>query len=111
MTEKTPMAGREATTVAIENNNVSSEHDTDLSEEETKTRKAMLHAQRMRLHRRRRRIGMRSVRILVSPKQLESLIRKKYLDDKTRNNQAAIEEAVEWCVHDVLFESLKRNAK
>jgi hypothetical protein len=103
MTETTHITGREATTMAIENNNGSSEHDTGLSEEETKARKAMLHAQRMRLHRRRRRSGMRSVHILLSASQLDSLVRDKYLDDQSRDDQVAIEDAVEQWVNDTLF--------
>ena len=102
MTEKTPMGGREATTMEIENNNVSSDN-TDLSQDETKTRKARLHAQRMRLHRRRRRSGMRSVHILLSASQLDSLVRDRYLDDQSRNDQVAIEDAVEQWVNDTLI--------
>jgi hypothetical protein len=103
MTEKTPIGRREATTAAIENDNVSSEHNIDLSEEETKTHKARLHAQRMRVHRRRRRSGMRSVHILLSASQLDSLVRDRYLDDKSRNDQVAIEDAVEQWVNDTLI--------
>jgi hypothetical protein len=103
MTEKTPMGGREASTMAIENNNLSSEHDTGLSQDETKARKASLHAQRMRLHRRRRRSGMRSVHILLSASQLDSLVLDRYLDDQSRNDQVALEDAVEQWVNGTLF--------
>jgi hypothetical protein len=96
-------SGREATNMATENNDVSSGDDAGLSQDETKTRKARLHAQRMRLHRRRRRSGMRSVHILLSTSQVDSLVRDRHLDDPSRNDQVAIEDAVEQWGNDTLF--------
>ncbi len=39
-------------------------------------------AKRMRLHRQRRRKGLLSVRLLLSGRMIEALIRRKYLDEK-----------------------------
>jgi hypothetical protein len=68
-------------------------------------------AQRMRLYRKRRRRGERSVRILLSAPEIDRFVRKGYLDDQSRNDQTAIQEAVEWFVSTALFEPVKRNAK
>jgi hypothetical protein len=59
-------------------------------------------AHRMRLHRHRRRRGVRSVRILLSPTEVESLVRKGYLEDQS--DPAAIQGAVECFITDALFE-------
>lgn len=101
--------GCEATNMAIENNDDSSGNDTDLSQDETKARKAKLHAQRMRLHRKRLRRGERLVRILLCAPEMESLVHRGYLDNQSRNDQAAIQEAVELFVSDALFEAVTRN--
>ena len=61
-------------------------------------------AHRMRLYRHRRRRGMRSVRMLLSPTEIESLVRKGYLEDQRRSDPAAIEGATECFITDALFE-------
>ena len=61
-------------------------------------------AHRMRLHRHRRRRGMRSVRILLSQTEIESLVRRGYLEDQHRSDPAAIEGATECFITDALFE-------
>jgi hypothetical protein len=105
------ISGRDATAVATGNNDVGKQ-DTE-SMETTKSDEPTLSkgAQRMRLHRKRHRRGERSVRILLSPPEMESLVRRGYLDVQSQNDQTAIQEAVEWFVSTALFEPVKRNAK
>ncbi len=65
--------------------------------------------QRMRLYRHRRCRGLRSVRILLNATEIDSLVRKGYLEDQRRNDQTAIEAAAEYCFTDALFEPVTRN--
>jgi hypothetical protein len=102
--------GRDATNGAIEKNDVSLGNDTDLNQEETKARKTRLHARRMRLHRGRRRRGERSVRILLSAKEIDRFVHRGYLDENSRDDDVAVRDALEWCVLDALFEPATSNA-
>jgi hypothetical protein len=68
-------------------------------------------AQRMRLYRHRRRTGVRSVRILLSPTEIESLVREGYLEDQRRDTQIAIEAVVEMYLTDALFEPVTPNGR
>ncbi len=82
-----------------------------MSSEQIAEPKSSAAAQRMRLHRHRRRRGVRSVRILLSPTEIESLVRKGYLEDQKRNAQTEIEAAAEMYLSDALFEPVTRNAR
>lgn len=59
-------------------------------------------AERMRLHRKRRRRGMRHVGILLHVTEIEALIRKGYLDQKSRDDRGALEFAIDALVWDAL---------
>ena len=59
-------------------------------------------AERMRLYRNRRRSGMRTVRILLHVTEIEALIRKGYLDHKSRDDRDAVEFAISSFVDDAL---------
>jgi len=59
-------------------------------------------ARRMRVHRKRRHRGMRCVRIQVHVTEIEALIRKGYLDPKSRDDCDAVESAIGAFVDDAL---------
>ena len=82
-----------------------------MDETQASASKPSVAAQRMRLYRQRRRRGERSVRILLSAHDIETLVRKGYLDAEARHDRAAIQDAVEACVMDALFEPVTRNAR
>jgi len=82
-----------------------------MDETQASASKPSVAAQRMRLYRQRRRRGERSVRILLSAHDIETLVRKGYLDAEARHDRAAIQDAVEACVMDALFEAVTRNAR
>ena len=51
-------------------------------------------AERMRLYRKRRRRGMRCLRIQIHVSEIDALIRKKYLDQQSRDDLKAVEYAI-----------------
>ena len=61
-------------------------------------------AERMRLHRKRRSRGTRSVRILLDATEINALIRKGYLDQKSLDDRDALEFAIGAFVWDALIE-------
>ena len=66
--------------------------DTDIAD--LPVRSSTSAAERMRLYRKRRRSGMRTVRILLHVTDIEALIRKGYLDQKSRDDRDAVEFAI-----------------
>jgi hypothetical protein len=56
----------------------------------------------MRVHRKRRRRGTRCVRMQVNVTEIEALIRRGYLDPKSRDAGDAVEAAIGAFVDDVL---------
>jgi hypothetical protein len=58
--------------------------------------------QRMRVHRKRRHRGMRCVRIQVHMTEIDALIRKGYLDPKSRDDRDAVDAAIGAFVDDAL---------
>lgn len=63
-------------------------------------------AERMRLHRQRRRKGLRAVRFLLSPIEIEALVRRGYLGDQRRSDPAALQLAAEAFISDSFFDAL-----
>ena len=59
-------------------------------------------AERMRLYRKRRRRGMRCLRIQIHVSEIDALIRKKYLDQQSRDDLKAVEYAIRTVVLDAL---------
>jgi len=59
-------------------------------------------AERMRRHRQRRRKGVRIVRIQLRATEIDALIRKGYLDQKSRDDLDALEFGVDAFVDDAL---------
>lgn len=55
-------------------------------------------AERMRLYRKRRRRGMRCLRIQIHVSEIDALIRKKYLDQQSRDDLKAVEYAIRTAV-------------
>ena len=51
-------------------------------------------AERMRLHRERRRDGLRCLMIELRETEIEALIRRRLLDDQSRNDPDAVSEAL-----------------
>ena len=56
----------------------------------------------MRLYRKRRRRGMRCLRIQIHVSEIDALIRKKYLDQQSRDDLKAVEYAIRTVVLDAL---------
>jgi hypothetical protein len=65
-------------------------------------------AQRMRLYRQRRRKGLQPVRILLNPREIETLVQTGYLEDQRRSDRAAIQLAAVMFISDALFEGSLR---
>ena len=59
-------------------------------------------ARRMRRHRRRRHNGLHLVHIWLKLTELETLIRKGYLEDQQRGDPVAIQDAAEIAISDAL---------
>ena len=59
-------------------------------------------AERMRLYRKRRRRGIRCVRVQIHVTEIDALIRKKYLDQQSRDDLKAVEYAIRTVVLDAL---------
>ena len=59
-------------------------------------------AERMRRYRKRRRRGMRCLRIQIHVSEIDALIRKKYLDQQSRDDLKAVEYAIRTVVLDAL---------
>jgi hypothetical protein len=59
-------------------------------------------AERMRRYRKRRRRGMRYVRVQLHVTEIDALIRKKYLDQQSRDDLKAVEYAIRSLVLDAL---------
>jgi hypothetical protein len=59
-------------------------------------------AQRMRRYRKRRRRGIRCVRVQIHVTEIDALIRKKYLDQQSRDDLKAVEYAIRTVVLDAL---------
>ena len=55
-------------------------------------------AERMRRYRKRRRRGMRCLRIQIHVSEIDALIRKKYLDQQSRDDLKAVEYAIRTAV-------------
>jgi cbb3-type cytochrome oxidase subunit 3 len=62
-------------------------------------------AQRMRLYRQRRQRGDQSVRILLLADEIETLVRKGYLDADVRHDRAAIQQAAQFYLSDALWDA------
>jgi hypothetical protein len=62
-------------------------------------------AQRMRLYRQRRQRGDRSVRILLSAIEIDTLVRNDYLDAEARHDWAAIQQAAQFYLSDALWDA------
>ena len=60
-------------------------------------------AERMRLHRKRRRSGTHFVRVLLDATEINALIRKGYLDQKSLDDRDAVEFAISAFVWDALI--------
>ena len=59
-------------------------------------------AERMRRYRKRRRRGIRCVRVQLHVTEIDALIRKKYLDQQSRDDLKAVEYAIRTVVLDAL---------
>ena len=59
-------------------------------------------AERMRRYRKRRRRGIRCVRVQIHVTEIDALIRKKYLDQQSRDDLKAVEYAIRTVVLDAL---------
>jgi len=59
-------------------------------------------AERMRRYRKRRRRGIRCLRIQIHVSEIDALIRKKYLDQQSRDDLKAVEYAIRTVVLDAL---------
>ena len=59
-------------------------------------------AERMRLHRKRRRSGTHYVRVLLDATEINALIRKGYLDQKSRDDRDALEFGIDALLWDIL---------
>jgi hypothetical protein len=59
-------------------------------------------AERMRRYRKRRRRGIRCVRVQIHVTEIDALIRKKYLDQQSRDDLKAVEYAIRTVVFDAL---------
>ena len=74
----------------------------------TETAKSVTHspssAERMRLHRKRRRSGTHYVRVLLDATEINALIRKGYLDQKSLDDRDAVEFAIGAFVWDTLID-------
>ena len=55
-------------------------------------------AERMRRYRKRRRRGMRCLRVQIHVTEIDALIRKKYLDQQSRDDLKAVEYAIRTAV-------------
>ncbi|MFZ3226470.1 MAG: hypothetical protein WCA26_19925 [Xanthobacteraceae bacterium] len=62
-------------------------------------------AERMRLHRNRRRQGMRCVQVSLHVTKIEALIRMGYLEDRDREDPAALETAINTFISDAVSEA------
>jgi hypothetical protein len=63
-------------------------------------------AERMRSHRSRRRQGMRCVQVSLHVTKIDALIRMGYLEDRDRNDPAALQTAIDSFVNEALSESM-----
>jgi hypothetical protein len=59
-------------------------------------------AERMRRYRKRRRRGIRCVSVQIHVTEIDALIRKKYLDQQSRDDMKAVEYAIRTVVLDAL---------
>lgn len=62
-------------------------------------------AERMRLHRNRRRQGMRCVQVSLHVTKIEALIRMGYLEDRDREDPAALGTAINTFISDAVSEA------
>ena len=62
-------------------------------------------AERVRRYRNRRRQGMRCVQVSLHVTKIDALVRMGYLEDRDRNNPAALQTAINIFISDAFFEA------
>ena len=65
-------------------------------------------AERMRSHRNRRRQGLRCVQVALYVTKIDALVRMGYLEDRDRDDQAALETAINTFISDAFSEAMLR---
>jgi hypothetical protein len=63
-------------------------------------------AERMRQYRKRHRKGLRCIRILLEVTDIDVLVRRRYLEEKARDDRRAVQRAAENFVSDAFFDAV-----